>query len=347
MDICHANIYPTRLLGLIFTVVFGSVCSFQFSIDPSPAGVEQTYQIIWNYVEDEAPNNFFGIEVQGENGYIQWLGFFNSSGSTFAPGLPFAGFFTLAAYTNVPGANNGTFFTTLITAQSQSAPTISSLTQFASTIFPLTQSASTTSLNQSTPPSTSVSITTMSSQSTLSSSGKTVSLSSTASSTTSILNTDSSSLGPFTSGFTSSSTSSSISSRTASSLPPPSTNSKPNKDMVIIGVCSSVGALIVFILLGFYCMRKRRKIQSENKKLAATPYAYTHNAKRIVATLAPGPSSSSSHTRLPPSKRSADAALDPGLTHAHHVQLSRNTRHMRVLYDTSPPSYRELSNVIG
>lgn len=53
--------------------------------------VNQAFQISWMYDEGDSPDNSFGIEVQGEAGYVTWLGFYNSSGSTSAEGLPSTG----------------------------------------------------------------------------------------------------------------------------------------------------------------------------------------------------------------------------------------------------------------
>ncbi|KIK66892.1 hypothetical protein GYMLUDRAFT_914235 [Collybiopsis luxurians FD-317 M1] len=125
------------------------VWSFSFSVNPEPVGVNQDYQISWVYANGEAPDNSFAIEVQGEGGYLKWFGFFNSSGSTTAPGPPSAGTYTLAAYTNVPGANTGTFATAQFTAQdqpgstSEEAPSTSSVSSSSSTTAPTTHTVST------------------------------------------------------------------------------------------------------------------------------------------------------------------------------------------------------------
>ena len=78
-----------RLLGTLQQI---SAQLGSFSVNPSPVGVNQAYEIIWDYVEGEAPDDFFGIEVQGEGGYLQWFGWYNSSGSTSAPGPPSIGY---------------------------------------------------------------------------------------------------------------------------------------------------------------------------------------------------------------------------------------------------------------
>ena len=57
-----------------------------FSVNPSPVGVNQAYEISWVYDEGDSPDDSFAIEVQGEGGYLEWFGFYNSSGSTPAQG---------------------------------------------------------------------------------------------------------------------------------------------------------------------------------------------------------------------------------------------------------------------
>lgn len=66
--------------------------SFSFSVTPTPVGVNDAFQISWVYVEGESPNDVFAIEIQGEGGYLQWFGFYNSSGSTPATGPSSTGY---------------------------------------------------------------------------------------------------------------------------------------------------------------------------------------------------------------------------------------------------------------
>lgn len=53
--------------------------------------MNEAFQISWVYVEGDSPNDQFAIEVQGEAGYLQWFGFYSSSGSTSATGVPSTG----------------------------------------------------------------------------------------------------------------------------------------------------------------------------------------------------------------------------------------------------------------
>ena len=54
--------------------------------------MNQTFDLSWTYVEGETPDNTFAVEVQGEDGFLLWYGFYNSSGSTLVDGLPFVGY---------------------------------------------------------------------------------------------------------------------------------------------------------------------------------------------------------------------------------------------------------------
>ncbi|KAJ4468625.1 hypothetical protein C8J55DRAFT_200970 [Lentinula edodes] len=322
------------LLGLPFlrlfsavTLFVGPVQTFTFSVTPSPVDVGQAYEIVWDYVEGDAPDNSFAIEVQGEDGYLQWFGFFNSSGSTSAPALPSVGFYTLAAYNNVPGIDNGTFYTTLFDAQESSTSTSNS---------EITKTSHSSTNSQSTTISVQTSSVLLSSSPLSSSFSPTTTTPQGPSSTlfTSSSTSSSSSFGSLPSSSTSSSSSSTTPSNSSSPEPPSnSTLSKPKRNTIIISVSTSAGGLIFFALFIFYCIRRRRRLRDiENEKLAATPYAYSQYAFRAGPTF--GPSPSSSRTRIPPSKRSAPTASDDG-----HLPLNRNARNMRRLYDTSPPTY--------
>ncbi|KAJ3932967.1 MAG: hypothetical protein NXY57DRAFT_1070169 [Lentinula lateritia] len=313
------------LLFSAVTLFVGPVQTFTFSVTPSPVDVGQAYEVVWDYVEGDAPDNSFGIEVQGEDGYLQWLGFFNSSGSTSATALPSVGFYTLAAYTNVPGIDNGTFYTTLFDAQesttSMSNSEITKTSQSSTYSHSTTISVQTSSVSLSSSPlSSSFSPTTTTPRGPLS-----------ALFTSSF--TSSSSSGSLFSSSTSSSSSSTTPSNSSSPEPPSnSTLSKPKRNTIIISVSTSAGGLIFFALFGIYCIRRRRRLRDiENEKLAATPYAYSQYAFRAGPTF--GPSPTSSRTRIPPSKRSAPTSNDG------HLPLNRNARNMRRLYDTSPPTY--------
>lgn len=55
-------------------------------------GVNQAYEISWEYNEGDSPDGSFAIEVQGEGGFVRWIGLYNSSGSTSAVGPPSAGY---------------------------------------------------------------------------------------------------------------------------------------------------------------------------------------------------------------------------------------------------------------
>ncbi|KAJ3909104.1 hypothetical protein F5879DRAFT_172072 [Lentinula edodes] len=318
-----------RLLSAV-TLFVGPVQTFTFSVTPSPVDVGQAYEIVWDYVEGDAPDNSFAIEVQGEDGYLQWFGFFNSSGSTSAPALPSVGFYTLAAYTNVPGIDNGTFYTTLFDAQESTTSTSS----FETTKTSITNSQSTTTSVQTS--SLSLSSSPLSS-SFLPTTTTTQGFNPNPSSTLFASSFTSSSSGSMPSIFTSSSsTSSSSTTPSNSSSPEPPSNStlpKHKRNTIIISVSTSAGGLIFFALFGFYCIRRRRGLRDiENEKLTAIPYAYSQYAFRAGPTI--GPSPSSPRTRIPPSKGSAPTASDDG-----HLPLNRNARNMRRLYDTSPPTY--------
>ncbi|KAJ3997066.1 hypothetical protein F5050DRAFT_1488403 [Lentinula boryana] len=326
------TIYPTlsSLIFLCSNFLASPVASFEFLVDPSPVGVNQTFEIIWDYVDGDAPNNIFAIEVQGADSYLVWLGFYNSSGSALIQGPPFAGFYTLAAYSNVPGPSNGTFFTTVITVQDQAGPTTSR--------FPESESA------ESAPSSTTTtSIDTTVKSSSFSSSVKSPTITIPESSTSLSLIPSFISTPGSPSQSSSSLTSSLTSSASSPTLPSPSAKPRRN-NTIIIGISSGIGGLLFFISFGLYYIRRRRKLHEiEDQKYAASPYyTYPQIALHSHPTPALGLSSSGSrvYTRIPPSKNSTSTSAT---SHARAVPLNRNASDMRTLYNTAPPSYRALA----
>ncbi|KAJ3793775.1 hypothetical protein GGU11DRAFT_798532 [Lentinula aff. detonsa] len=329
------TIYPTlsSMIFLCSNLLASPVISFEFLVDPSPVGVNQTFELSWNYADGDAPNNIFAIEVQGADSYLEWFGFYNSSGSTLIKGPPFVGLYTLAAYSNVPGPSNGTFFTTVISVQDQAGPTISP--------FPESESAksapsstTTTSIDttvESSPFSSSPFSSSVESPIIISESSSSLPVIPTFTSTPGSPN-QSSSL--FTSSFTSSASSPTLPSASSASAKPRRNNT------IIIGISSGIGGLLFFISFGLYYIRRRRKLHEiEDQKFTAYPYyTYPQIALHSHPTPALGFSSSGSR-RVPPSKNSTSTS---DTRHARAVPLNRNTGDMLTLYNTAPPSYRAL-----
>ncbi|KAJ3767186.1 hypothetical protein FB446DRAFT_793429 [Lentinula raphanica] len=336
--------YP-MLTGAFFILLVEPVWSFQFFLNPSsPVGVNQTFDLSWTYVEGETPDNTFAVEVQGEDGFLLWYGFYNSSGSTLVDGLPFVGLYTIAAYSNTPTTENGTFFTTMVTVQDQSVPTTAPLSPTPSSTLTVSRaSSSTQSTSSSTAQSPTLTSTTSGSSSsssmqspTTSESASSLPLSITSSSLTV------SSVTPSLSSFPEVPPSQSVSDP-LSSPSSPSTSSKPNTD-TIIGVSIGVGLLILFISLGLYCyFRRRRRGHAAGKQKSVTiPYYYTAHTPRSHAGIPPTSSSSDSHDykRIPPSKGSGSSSSTSHLDRA--VPLNSNARDMREIFNAArPPSYRE------
>ncbi|KAF9058953.1 hypothetical protein BDP27DRAFT_1407903 [Rhodocollybia butyracea] len=293
-----------------------------FSTNPSPVGVNQTYEISWIYTEGETPNNSFGIIVQGIDGYQYTVGIFDSSGSTSVDGPPLSGTYTLAAYSNVPGSHTGTFFTMTFSAQdatSDTTPSVtitsddttSTITSFASFATPTSATTSTEKTQRSPPLSSSPTLMSLSPQQT----PTTLALSSTdalASSTLGSATVVSSSTIPPSAG-SSSSLASSSSPRTLSST-----------DDIIIGVF--LGIALILGCLFAYRYYLRRKSRQSTGRTAFSPYTLAS------PVFAPNTSVTGSSSR-------ARFYGHQVKTRLPLIPLNESAREMRVAYEPAPPSY--------
>lgn len=75
--------------------------SFACSVTPSPVDVNEPFQISWVYREGDSPDGMYALEVQGDEGYFQLLGFYSATtGNITAKGLPSTGFAATSLVSN-------------------------------------------------------------------------------------------------------------------------------------------------------------------------------------------------------------------------------------------------------
>ncbi|KAF5371559.1 hypothetical protein D9757_010383 [Collybiopsis confluens] len=332
-------------LGALLALAIRPVWSFSFSVNPSPVGLNQDYEVSWIYTEGDAPDDSFAIEVQGEGGYLQWLGFFNSSGSTFPPAIANAGVYTLAAYTNVPGLNTGTFFTSMFTVQNQP----NSPTNPPSSIQVSAQVSTTTSSPPVSPKVTPASEATSSSETTTSStaapstiithSSVTTSESTFSSNAPRPISTSSATVRTGTSTSPLTEATSSLITRPSPSLTSPSspsaTTSSSSSDAksknIIIGISVGISLFLIVLSLGglYFWLRKRGQMRDiERDEIAPRPFY--RQLESSDSQIQSAPDSLRLFHPLPPSK-ALEALRDRRNTSL--VPLNKNIREMRNLYE--------------